>query len=149
MPNKPLSAIERATAPESRRQLTAETSYSGPLPPPELMRRYDELVPGAAERILRMAEQEAAHRQRASERQLDASIKLQEKQLDLAELQANKVFKSDTLGQILGLMVSLACIAGAVYLAMNGQAWVAAAMVGLPLAAIIKAFQWHKTEKNN
>ena len=41
---------------------TAE-SYSGPLPPPVLLRGYDEIVENGAERIFRMAEQQAAHRQ--------------------------------------------------------------------------------------
>lgn len=38
-------------------------SFSGPLPPPAILERYDQLVPGAAERILAMAERQAAHRQ--------------------------------------------------------------------------------------
>lgn len=34
-----------------------EMSYSGPLPHPDLFAQYDSVVPGAAERILSMAEQ--------------------------------------------------------------------------------------------
>jgi uncharacterized membrane protein len=41
----------------------AEASFSGPLPHPEVLRGYEELVPGAAERILKMAEEQARHRQ--------------------------------------------------------------------------------------
>jgi uncharacterized membrane protein len=37
--------------------------YSGPLPPPAVLQRYDQVVPGAAERILRMAEGQSKHRQ--------------------------------------------------------------------------------------
>jgi len=37
--------------------------YSGPLPPPAVLQRYDQVVPGAAERILRMAEDQSRHRQ--------------------------------------------------------------------------------------
>lgn len=36
--------------------------YSGPLPQPEALAKYDQIVPGAAERILRMAEKEMEHR---------------------------------------------------------------------------------------
>jgi len=32
--------------------------FRGPLPPPAVLERYDRLLPGAAERILRMAEEE-------------------------------------------------------------------------------------------
>lgn len=34
----------------------------GPLPAPETLAQYDAIVPGAAERILKMAEEEALHR---------------------------------------------------------------------------------------
>ena len=33
----------------------------GPLPPPDIRAGYEDVVPGAGERILQMAEQEAAH----------------------------------------------------------------------------------------
>jgi uncharacterized membrane protein len=39
-----------------------EASFHGPLPPPSILRGYDEIVPGAAERIITMAEKEQAHR---------------------------------------------------------------------------------------
>lgn len=35
--------------------------FSGPLPAPDVPRGYDELLPGAAERIIRMAEKEQTH----------------------------------------------------------------------------------------
>ena len=36
--------------------------HSGPLPHPDILNRYNEVVPGAAERILKMAENEQEHR---------------------------------------------------------------------------------------
>lgn len=39
-----------------------ETHFSGPLPPPEALAKYDQVVPGAAERIMQMAEKEMQHR---------------------------------------------------------------------------------------
>jgi uncharacterized membrane protein len=38
-------------------------SYSGPLPPPEQLAGYERVLPGAADRILAMAESQAEHRQ--------------------------------------------------------------------------------------
>jgi uncharacterized membrane protein len=40
----------------------AQSSFSGPLPPPDILQRYDLIVPGAAARILKMAEDQALHR---------------------------------------------------------------------------------------
>lgn len=39
-----------------------QRSFSGPLPPPDLLREYNQIVPGLAERIARMAEKEQDHR---------------------------------------------------------------------------------------
>jgi uncharacterized membrane protein len=39
----------------------SETSYSGPVPPAAELRAIDEVVPGAAERIIGMAERDIAH----------------------------------------------------------------------------------------
>ncbi len=38
------------------------TRWSGPLPPPEIVEQYETALPGSGERILRMAEEEQAHR---------------------------------------------------------------------------------------
>ena len=37
--------------------------FSGPLPHPEDLAKYEQVLPGAADRIISMAEQQAAHRQ--------------------------------------------------------------------------------------
>jgi len=38
-------------------------AFEGPIPPPATLEAYERLVPGAAERILGMAERQATHRQ--------------------------------------------------------------------------------------
>lgn len=40
-----------------------QESYQGPLPHPKILHEYDQIVPGAAERIICMAEDQAKHRQ--------------------------------------------------------------------------------------
>ena len=37
--------------------------FSGPIPPPQVFVAYEKILPGAADRILKMAERQAAHRQ--------------------------------------------------------------------------------------
>ena len=39
------------------------SAYAGPIPPPEVARQWNDLVPGAAERFLAMAEKQSDHRQ--------------------------------------------------------------------------------------
>lgn len=45
-----------------------------PLPPPDILSRYDEIVPGATDRLLRMVEDESSHRRKLENRQLDSEI---------------------------------------------------------------------------
>jgi uncharacterized membrane protein len=37
-------------------------SFSGPLPHPDVLRKFNEIIPGAAERIIKMAEDQSIHR---------------------------------------------------------------------------------------
>lgn len=55
----------RDTKPTKESVRTIQVSqqhYSGPLPKPEDLAKYDQVVPGAAERIISMAEKEMQHR---------------------------------------------------------------------------------------
>ena len=38
--------------------------WAGPIPPPELLAEYDQVIPNGAERILSMAEKQSDHRMR-------------------------------------------------------------------------------------
>ena len=53
---------ETPDLPENPGTLVHAEHWSGPLPPPAALQRYDEVLPGAAERILAMAETEQQHR---------------------------------------------------------------------------------------
>lgn len=59
----PASQDPEAPAVRTSATLTQTTSYSGPLPPAAELQAYDDAVPGAAERIIRMAESYAGHTQ--------------------------------------------------------------------------------------
>ena len=37
--------------------------FAGPIPPPPVMKQYEEILPGSADRILKMAENQSEHRQ--------------------------------------------------------------------------------------
>jgi len=50
-------------------------TYFGPLPPSKEFSGYEEALPGAADRILALAEQEAEHRRKNEEKIVQHSIK--------------------------------------------------------------------------
>ncbi|MCL2291097.1 MAG: DUF2335 domain-containing protein [Bacteroidetes bacterium] len=54
--------------PQISRSVIAQQHYSGPIPPPEALAKYNEVHPGLAERIITMAESEALHRRKTENR---------------------------------------------------------------------------------
>lgn len=52
-------------------------TFSGPLPPPQILAGYESVIPGAADRILSMAEEQGRHRRKLEEKLQDAEIKLE------------------------------------------------------------------------
>lgn len=139
--NKLQQAVASATAQQPLQiQTVAQTTFHGPIPPPDALERYNKVIPGAAERILVMAESETAHRHSQENQAIQSNIAAQQKQLEIAEFQSKAVFNSDRIGQFFGLLVSLSCVAGVVWLAFNDHDGAAIALSAIPTAAVIRAF---------
>lgn len=119
--------------------VTASREFSGPIPPPELLHKYDEVVPGAANRILEMAEREAAHRQQVELAVAQANITTQAEVVAINKQKVANSFASDRLGQWLGGVISFTALCGAIYLATAGHATTAAVVGALPLASVVRA----------
>jgi uncharacterized membrane protein len=83
-----------------------EAGFIGPLPPPDLLRGYEEACPGAADRIIAMAERQLAHSQTLETRMLEA-----------ANADSKNDFAEGRLGQVCGLIVALSFIAAGTYVA--------------------------------
>jgi uncharacterized membrane protein len=119
---------KQGTKQQSQQIIHQEQHIStGPLPQPDIMRGYESIVPGAAERILAMAEQESEHL----------------RQHDVATLNAYKsdVRRSQILAFLsISLFVSLAGIA-IVY----NQPWIAGIVGGTTIISVVSAFL--KTQK--
>jgi uncharacterized membrane protein len=61
--NQPINQNDIASKDGHRIVARAQTvSFSGPLPPPELLAQYDQIVTNGADRILKMAENQSTHR---------------------------------------------------------------------------------------
>lgn len=112
---------DRVLSPEVLDQLPANVrevvlraaSFSGPLPPSQMYREYELVVPGSGERILKMAEDQQAHR------------------IQWEKTAISEESRATTRGQWFGFIVALACIGSAVYLAMSGEPWVAGILGGV------------------
>ena len=68
-----------------------------------------------------LAIEESAHRRKMEEVSMMANVSTQSRNVAIAEYQSKAVFRSDTVSQILGAVVTASCVFGAVYLAINGH----------------------------
>jgi len=58
----PESGVQRSSKSQSVSLTSVEQHFSGPLPPPQILGLYNEIVPGMAERLLAAYESQQAHR---------------------------------------------------------------------------------------
>jgi uncharacterized membrane protein len=114
--------------------VSMESTFAGPLPPPGLIKGYEEVCPGAAQRIIAMAEAQGKHRRQIEE-------KMGSGNMEGMRLQ----FKENRRGQYCAVSVAIAFLAAGVYVAVNGNPWPGALLGGLGgggmgLHAIVNAF---------
>ena len=69
--------------------VTISQEFTGPIPPPPIMKQYEETLTGSADRILKMAENQSEHRQL-----------LEKKMLSLSNREVH-------IGQVLGFLLVL------------------------------------------
>jgi len=110
-------------------QMEVRTSFSGPLPPPEVLHGYESVLPGLADRVVKMAENQSAHRQR----------------LESRVIWFDGVRSS--LGLVFGLIIALAGIVAGTYLILGGNSTAGLASLIIPLGVIIGAFVYQKREE--
>jgi uncharacterized membrane protein len=109
--------------------LLIRAQYTGPLPPPEALKKYEEILPGAAERIMCMAEKQAQHRQKLEE----------------MIVRANN--RDSLLGLIFGFIIGLATIGGGLFCILKGYQW-SGAFLGLSgLTGVVSAFIYGSRQK--
>lgn len=99
-----------------------ERRYSGPLPTPALLKEFDNVVPGCAERIIRMAEEQAKHRQ------------LLERTVIIGDS------KRANQGLWVGGTIAFLFLVGAVFLIYNGHDWAGGILASVDLVSIVGVF---------
>ncbi len=115
-------------------------TYQGPIPPPEILERFDILVPGTAKLMIEQSAEESRHRHALEEKTTLANIETQSRAMGVEEKRTSAIATSDLVGQVFGFVVAISCIVGAVYLAVHGYEKIAVALTILPSAAVLNAF---------
>lgn len=113
------------------REVSATTSFSGPIPPPEILVNYNNAIPDGAERILAMAEKQNEHRMEIEKTVISADI-----------LRAN-------FGVVAGLIVAV--LFGILsYLLIDGGREVAGLILGTgDLATLVGVFVYGTISRRN
>lgn len=105
-------------------------SFSGPLPPPEVLQKFNDVVPGAAERIVRMAEEQATHRKELERKVIESDI------------------ERSKWGQILGFAIAIVGLAVSGFVAVYGNA-IAGGIIGIgTLASLVGVFMYGATTRS-
>jgi uncharacterized membrane protein len=98
MPDQPKASATQV------RQIQAEQRFlSGPLPPPEALEKYNQVLPGLAERIVALTERQSDHRQR------------------LESLVVRSNARNELLGQVFALVLAAGTIGGSIWLVSLGK----------------------------
>jgi uncharacterized membrane protein len=101
--------------------VAVQETFSGPLPPPEVLAKYDEIVPGMAERLLTTFERQADHRMTLERKVIDGDI------------------RRSWAGLILGFVFGMALLVGSVFMIASGLAVAGIALIVAELVAIAVA----------
>ncbi|EBB5496171.1 DUF2335 domain-containing protein [Salmonella enterica] len=92
--------------------------FQGPVPPPAMLKEYNDVIPGLANRLIELTEKEQSHRH---------------------SIESDNV-KISKRGQIMSFFVVLIIIFAAILFGLNGNTVLAGILVGIDLAALVTAF---------
>ncbi len=106
-------------------------SYSGPLPHPEMLERYDKIIPDGAERIMRMAESEQSHRHKCDDLMVKGEVSLAKR------------------GQIVGALLAILITGAGFWLTLSGHEAVGSVVFGTTIIGVISIFvTYYRKQKN-
>ncbi len=115
------SSMERRTPPNMVVE-SVEHIWSGPLPPPAVLAHYEHILPGAADRIIAMAEKQLDHRQRLEHGAITANIDAQKR------------------GVWLGFLIALIVVGGGIWIILSGHSTAGLVAIVSALTALVGAF---------
>lgn len=102
------------------------SSFRGPIPPPWILKGYEEVFPGCAERIVAMAEKQSSHRQMLEQERLIANNQTEHR------------------GQIFAFIIALTAILGGIYLISIGMNASGLTAIIAALVSLVGAFMYGK-----
>ncbi len=107
------------------------SSFTGPIPPPEVLQGYENVKQGFADRILTMAEKQQDHRISSESKMIKES--------------ANETSR----GQWFGFIIAISFLVGAVILGLTGHEWLGGVIGGGTLVSLVTVFLTNRPAKKS
>ena len=117
-------------------RIEAQHTFEGPIPHPAILQQYDVLVPGAADRLIRMAQDEAVHRRDLESRAL---------QSDIGDRKSGRI--EARVGQVFGFLIGVTALVCGTVAAVNGAEWFGTIIGTGGVTALVGVFIWGRTRK--
>lgn len=115
---------------QAKAQYLAEFhTHSGPLPSPAVLNQYDQIVPGAAERIISMAEEQMRHRHSLEKKAIESEI------------------ADSRLGLHYGLIIGLASVIGGAICIIFGHEIGGSIIGGAGLSGLVGVFVYGTNQR--
>lgn len=111
-----------------------EQQYSGPIPHPQLLNGFEQIVPGAAERILAMAEENGKHQREMEKKALDVTYRT--------------ILTGQIFGFLIGILAFATCIV-ALYLGSENTAMTVGGITVTGLVTVFVTGRLKKTKNSN
>jgi uncharacterized membrane protein len=117
MKNAPTKPAQKRT-----QQQIVQQEFRGPVPPPAVLEGYENILPGAAERILSMAENDAEH------------------QREIEKDALNYQYKENRRGQYFGIIVVALCMIAVMVALFFGYEKAASIIGGTTVVGLVTVF---------
>jgi uncharacterized membrane protein len=118
----PAQSLPKTQNPKPHSIQSIEQHYSGPIPPPSMLEKYNQVIPGSAERILKMAEEQAEHRRVLEKTAIRSDV------------------RNSTLGIICALVISLGVLFLAYYAIRMNQPTAGTIIGAIGLGSLVGTF---------
>lgn len=103
-------------------EMSRSITYSGAVPPPEMLREFDKIIPNGADRFMKMAEEQSEHRRKIEQKIVESNV------------------KNEKLGLIFAFSISIIGLISAAILAYKGNN-VGAGVFAIPaLGGLVNSF---------
>jgi len=120
---------QNQTIPSRTVATTTAQHFSGPLPPPQILEKYNQVVPDAADRIIAMAESQSKHRQQLEIKVIESEV------------------KNSRLGLHYGLIIGLATVVGGAFCIYSGYEIGGTVLGGTGLTGLVGVFVYGSTQR--